>query len=101
VASLPTPGGDEGTWGGILNEFLLVSHTTEGALNSAAVSNALPSPIPTAKLGSGTASSSNYLRGDGVWAVPGGGSNATTSSTGLVQLDGDLGGTATIPTVTK
>lgn len=32
MARLPTPGGDEGEWGTILNEFLTVSHTSEGAL---------------------------------------------------------------------
>jgi hypothetical protein len=80
TAQLPTPGGDDGTWGDMLNEFLLVSHTSTGALSSSAVTSALPSPIPTTNLGSGTASSSNYLRGDGTWAVPSG-SGASLDST--------------------
>ena len=100
MARLPTPGGDDGDWGDVLNGFLEVAHNTDGTLSSSAVASALPNPIPTTNLGSGTASSSNFLRGDGTWAVPSGAANATTSTPGLVQLDGDLGGTATSPTVT-
>ena len=99
MAQLPNPGGDDGTWGNMLNEFLEVAHNADGTLDSTAVGNALPSPIPTADLGSGTASSSNFLRGDGTWAVPSGSSDATSSTPGLVRLDGDLGGSATTPRV--
>lgn len=100
MAQLPTPGGDDGTWGNILNDFLEVSHDAQGNLLPGAVSAALPSPIPATKLGSGTASNSNFLRGDGTWAVPpSGASNATSSTPGLIQLSGDLGNTATSPKV--
>jgi hypothetical protein len=87
AARLPIVGGDDNDWGSILNAFLDVSHNTDGTLTSSAVSNALPSPIPLAKLGSGTASSSNFLRGDGTWAVPAG--SAVTSVDGLT---GDVTG---------
>lgn len=45
MARLPTPGGDDGEWGDILNEFLEVSHDnssepTGGTLKSSAVDNA-------------------------------------------------------------
>lgn len=99
MAQLPTPGGDDGTWGNILNDFLEVSLNSDGTLSSSAVASALPSPIPSGKLGTGTASSSNFLRGDGTWAVPSGASNATSSTPGLIQLTGDLGGSATNPTI--
>jgi hypothetical protein len=99
MTQLPTPGGDDGTWGTILNDFLLIAHNADGSLDSIAVGNALPSPIPTTKLGSGTASGSNFLRGDGTWAIPSGASNATPSTPGLIQLSGDLGNTATSPKV--
>lgn len=104
TARLPNPGGDDGNWGDILNDFLLTSHNSDGTLQPGAVTAAggvtlVNGHVPLTQLGSGTASTSNYLRGDGVWAVPDGAGNATTSVPGIVQLDGDLGGTATSPTV--
>lgn len=70
MAQLPTPGGDKGTWGNILNDFLEVSHNGDGTLKSASVNSALPDPIATTKLGSGSPDNSNFLRGDGSWATP-------------------------------
>ena len=40
MARLPNPGGDNGTWGSILNEFLGVSHESDGTLKSSAVTSA-------------------------------------------------------------
>lgn len=103
---LPIPGQDDGTWGDILNGFLEVEHNADGTLKIRTDGTVAPlsgGKVPTTNLGSGTAGSSNFLRGDGVWAVPGGASNATTSSPGVVQLAGDLGGsgtTATAPVIT-
>ena len=155
TARLPTPGADAGSWGNILNSFLSVSLNGNGTLKTSAISTGggvttsqvgsangvaglnASSLVPTTQLGNGTASSSNFLRGDGTWAVPSGGGsgtlaadsdvaivspgngqvltydstdnkwenadlpNATSSAPGLVQLDGDLGGTATSPSVVK
>jgi hypothetical protein len=113
---LPSIGGDSGNWGTVLNGFLGVSLDPNGNLLGSAVSAAgaemtankgaasgyaplnSSSLVPTTNLGTGTASGSNYLRGDGTWAAAGGGSNATTSAPGLVQLAGDLGGTSTSAT---
>jgi hypothetical protein len=81
TARLPQVGADDGNWGEILNAFLEVSHNSDGTLNSNAVGGALPSPIPITKLGSGTASNSNFLRGDGVWAVPSSGNGSTLDTT--------------------
>lgn len=36
MAKLPTPGGDEGSWGDILNDFLLQEHNPDGSLKKAA-----------------------------------------------------------------
>ena len=88
TARLPNPGADNGIWGDILNTFLEVSHNSDGSLLSGAVSQAggvLTSQVgaasgvaglngsgtvPAAQLGTGTANSSSYLRGDGAWTVP-------------------------------
>jgi hypothetical protein len=94
---LPVPGGDNGDWGNILNGFLTVSHNATGTLKTSALSTAggelsankgQPSGyagltsggiVFSTQLGGGTASSSNYLRGDGTWAVPSSGSSSLAS----------------------
>jgi hypothetical protein len=40
MARLPTPGGDDGAWGDILNDFLDVAHNPDGTLTSNAVDDA-------------------------------------------------------------
>jgi uncharacterized protein DUF5907 len=67
MARLPIPGGDDNTWGDVLNDFLGQAHNADGTLKDAAVQAAIP--------------------------------DATTTSKGIVQLTGDLSGTATSPTV--
>jgi hypothetical protein len=117
---LPIPGQDNGTWGDILNDFLEVSLNTDGTLIPSALTTAgaelishkgvasgyaslnTSALVPTTQLGTGTASSATYLRGDNTWAtVPGGATNATTAAPGLIQLSGDFSNTstATVPIV--
>lgn len=45
LATLPTPGGDTGTWGTEMNDFLLVSHNADGTLKESAVGKATISNI--------------------------------------------------------
>ena len=91
---LPIVGSDDNDWGTILNDFLSVSLNSDGTLNSSALTNAggvtsVNSVTPSsgnvtlgpANLGSGTASSSNFLRGDGTWAIPNSGSSALANDT--------------------
>ncbi len=96
MVRLPVPGSDDGTWGNLLNSFLEVAHNADGTLQGSAVQNAGAlmagqsgvangvaslngsALVPTAQLGSGTASSVNFLRGDGAWVTPPG-SGAVTS----------------------
>lgn len=39
MTRLPTPGGDDGSWGSILNDFLSQSHNSDGSLKDSAISN--------------------------------------------------------------
>src|SRR5438128_1978776 len=96
---LPLPGGDNGTWGNILNAFLQVSHNSDGTLQTAAVTAAggeiitnkgaasgyaplnNSGTVPINNLGGGSGSNTNFLRGDGSWAIPNG-------SNGSVVLSG-------------
>src|SRR5665213_1968405 len=98
MTRLPTPGSDNNDWGTILNGFLEVSLNADGTLNTTALTSALPTPIPTTNLGSGTASSSTFLRGDGTWSAASGvagatGSTGPTGTTGGVGTTGATGAT--------
>lgn len=117
MVRLPTPGSDDGIWGGLLNDFLSIEHNTDGTLkasgslaakadDSAVVHIAgnesitgnktfQASPlVPAPTLGS-HATTKTYVDNAVAAGVP----DATTTSKGIVQLAGDLGGTATAPTV--
>jgi hypothetical protein len=39
MARLPQPGGDQDTWGNVLNDFLQVSHNTDGTVKAGAVTS--------------------------------------------------------------
>jgi hypothetical protein len=118
MARLPIPGSDDGAWGQLLNDFLDVAHAGDGTLKNSAVTNAgaaadsavvhntgtetvagtkafSASPVvPTPTLGS-QAANKTYVD-----SVAGSGtSDATPTAKGVLQLSGDLGGTAGSPTV--
>lgn len=120
MARLPTPGSDSGTWGDILNDFLVQAHNSDGSLKDSAVNNAATdkaddstvvhntgtetvagvktfssSPIVPTPSTSTQAANKTYVDS----AVSAGASDATTTNKGIVQLAGDLGGTAASPTV--
>jgi len=46
MARLPQPGSDEGAWGNILNDFLLVSHNNDGTLSE----NSIPDDSSTQRI---------------------------------------------------
>jgi hypothetical protein len=118
MSRLPTPGSDQDTWGNVLNDFLSQSLNGDGSLKSSAVSASgaatdstvvhntgaetiagtktfQASPVvPTPTLGS-HATTKTYVDS----TVSAGAPDATTTTKGLVQLTGDLAGTATAPTV--
>jgi hypothetical protein len=97
MARLPQPGGDQNTWGDILNEFLTESHNTDGSLKDNVVTpDALTATTPS------TGQVLSYDGSELVWTtVTGSGTvpDADSSTKGLLQLTGDLGGTAASPTV--
>jgi hypothetical protein len=99
MSRLPTPGGDEGDWGDILNDFLSQSLNSDGSLKSSATIAAGAEQVANKGIASG------YAPLDGTGKVPsanlpsGGTPDATTFSKGVIQLAGDLSGTAASPTV--
>jgi hypothetical protein len=117
MARLPIPGQDDGTWGDVLNTFLQQSHNTDGTLKPNSISNTqlASNSITTANLQDGSVTApklsaaapdpGQLLSYDGTglaWATGSGSGvvpDATTTGKGLVQLAGDLAGTAASPTV--
>jgi hypothetical protein len=105
---LPQPGSDAGNWGNILNDFLSTTHDTNGNLKPGSVGTAAlaDGAVTLAKLAINNAPNAGQtLSFDGTdlsWSTPSGSGSvpdATTSVKGLIQLGGDLGGTAAAPTV--
>lgn len=116
MARLPQPGSDENTWGDLLNEFLAVAHNTDGTIKASAIAAKADdtavvhntgnetiagvktfssSPVvPTPTLGT-DATNKTYVDN----AVIAGSPDATTTNKGVVQLAGDLGGSAASPSV--
>lgn len=104
MARLPIPGQDAGSWGNILNEFLSVELNTDGTLksggslgayaplNNPTFTGAVSVPTP---INASNATTKQYVDTQIAASAP----DATTSTKGIVQLSGDLGGTATSPTV--
>lgn len=94
---LPIPGQDKGSWGDVLNDFLAQAHNTDGTLRSNIIT-------PTT-LNAGSPSTGQVLTYDGSslsWSTASGSgavADASGITKGLVQLTGDLGGTASSPTV--
>lgn len=51
MARLPIPGQDKGTWGNMLNEYLEVSHATDGSLKDGVVqASTISGTIPQSKI---------------------------------------------------
>lgn len=110
---LPTPQADDGVWGTILNEFLLVEHepdgslkirtdgtlsdfvSTEGSQIVAGVKTFTSSPIVPTPTTDNQAATKQYVDDTAISGAP----DATTSSKGIVQLAGDLTGVAESPAI--
>lgn len=102
MSRLPTPGSDNGTWGDILNDFLLQSHTSGGTLkpDSVGAAQIQDNAVTAATIADGTITETQLATALQT-KIDSSATDASTSSKGLVQLAGDLAGTATSPQVAK
>ncbi len=109
MTRLPQPGGDLGQWGSILNDFLSQAHNSDGTLrpDAVAATNLQDGSISTVKLAAGIPTTGQVLSYGGsslTWSTPSGSGSvpdADATTKGLVQLAGDLSGTAASPSVVK
>lgn len=110
MARLPQPGGDSGSWGQILNDYLAQVHEADGTLKADTVNakQLAPGSVDANAIGAGSASNGQVLARDSStpsglsWQSVGSGGtvpDASTTQRGVIQLTGDLAGTATNPTV--
>lgn len=118
MARLPKPGGDDGTWGSVLNSFLGVEHTSTGALKIRSdgtfpadthvvhntgdetvggVKTFTGSPLVPTPTASAAAANKTYV--DNAIAGATGASPATSTTFGMIKIAGDLAGSADAPTV--
>lgn len=104
MTRLPNLGGDDGNWGAILNEYLSQSHNNDGSLKSNIITAAqlAPNAVTATILHVSGGSDGQALTKD-TTAVSGfswkSTPDATTTTKGVVQLAGDLSGTAASPVV--
>lgn len=110
MVRLPQPGGDEGQWGNLLNDFLKQAHSNDGTLKDGIVttSKLAADAVNANALGAAGGSDGQVLVKDGsqpsgiAWRTPSASGplpEASPTTRGIVQLAGDLGGTSSSPTV--
>jgi hypothetical protein len=63
MARLPIPGADQGSWGEVLNDFLLQSHTSGGGIKAGAVgtSHLQDATVSTVKLATSNPAQNGYV----------------------------------------
>ena len=96
MARLPQPGGDNGKWGEILNEFISISHANDGSLK--------PGSVGSAQLQSNAVTSSSIADGAiDINKINGLGSIATASNSDYIATSqrGVASGVATLDSTAK
>ena len=90
MARLPQPGGDNGTWGDVLNDYLSQSHNSDGSIKNGAVQESM--------LAAGAQIKLNAVAGTPDWstitnkpAVIAAGADATAAKATLSLAKGDVG----------
>ena len=90
---LPQPGGDEGSWGTILNDYLSQAHNTDGTLKTASISESQLDTAVQAKLNS-VAGSPGATGASGPQGVQGiSGLQGATGAQGVAGSQGATGAT--------
>lgn len=96
MARLPQPGADRGQWGEILNEYLAVSHNSDGTVkNTGVIATKYTRPsggIPKSDLAADVQTALDT-------ASSGVAPDATPSVKGIIRLSGDLTGDALSPLI--
>lgn len=106
MGRLPEPGGDKGTWGTVLNDFLNVAHNPDGSLKPIENGVISDAAITVSKIAAATPTTGQVLSYTGStlqWATPTDGTiipDAANDTKGIVQLAGDIEGTASSLLVT-
>ena len=87
MARLPQVGGDDGNWGDLLNQFLVIAHSDDGALKPTAVTQAIGAASLTAsQLSAGGGTNGRVLTYDSTapsgmsWQTP-----TVSGATGYLQ----------------
>ena len=88
---LPTPGGDDGTWGEILNDFLDVEHNTDGTLKKA---GDISTALSDAQAAQTTANSAQSTASSAVQSVNGKTGSSVTLAAGDISAAQALVATA-------
>jgi len=79
MVRLPQPGGDQGSWGNVLNDFLVVSHNNDGTIKTASISEDKLDTAVQAKLNANGGGSGSAV-------------DSVAGKTGVVTLEaGDVG----------
>ncbi|TXG77295.1 hypothetical protein E6P97_01820 [Patescibacteria group bacterium] len=106
MARLPQPGADSGAWGHLLNEFLEIEHNADGTLKQGGtlgIYAPLSSPTFTGNVSvpdpvlATDAVTKQYVDGVSIAGAP----DAAAGTKGILQLTGDLSGTASSPVVSR